>query len=69
MVLRELANLDTAFDAAILGNPQLLSNWNTAEDWEETSRYRQKGQAEAEKMCEAIADPQSGVLTWIRLHW
>ncbi len=68
-VLRELADLDNVFDRTILGDPQLLSNWNTAEDWEETTRYQQKSQSEAEKLYEAIADAKSGVLTWIRMHW
>ena len=67
--LRELANLDSAYVASIVANPLLLSNWSITNAWEETSRYKQKNQAEAESLYNAIADTQNGVLTWIRLHW
>lgn len=64
-----LANLKAALDADAAANAALSANWAVAKDWNETSRYEQKTQAEAQTICDAIANNPNGVLAWIRIHW
>ncbi|QEP42036.1 HEPN domain-containing protein [Ectothiorhodospiraceae bacterium BW-2] len=48
----------------------LYSNWLTAKDWSETSRYEcELSQSMAEDMISAINDPESGVLQWLKNYW
>jgi hypothetical protein len=51
------------------GNPSLLGNWTLAKAWEESSRYVQKTQQEAQSLYDAIANEPDGVLPWIRKRW
>ena len=44
-------------------------NWFTVRDWGETARYAQWSEQVARDLFDAVADPQHGVLTWIRNHW
>src|SRR6266436_5253645 len=54
--LLALANLKPTLDADTAANPVLSGNWGFAKDWEETSRYEQKTQAEAQALYDAIAN-------------
>lgn len=48
----------------------LKANWLAVSDWSEESRYESNRQEpEAKKILTAIADTQSGVLTWLRNRW
>lgn len=38
-------------------------------DWSEQDRYKKHTQAEAQDIYEAVADPNEGVLEWIKQHW
>jgi hypothetical protein len=67
--LLRLAGLETTLNADAAANPALSTNWGVATGWEETSRYKQKTQAEAQAMYDAIANHPNGVLTWIRIRW
>ena len=64
-----LANLKPTLDADTAAKPVLSGNWGIAKDWEETSRYQQRTQAEAQALYDAITNDPDGVLPWIRLRW
>jgi HEPN domain-containing protein len=67
--LLKAAGLKAALDADTSANPALAGNWGVANEWEETSRYAQKTQVEAQKLYDAITNDPDGVLPWIRLRW
>lgn len=67
--LLKSAGLRSALDAEIAANPAFETNWITIKDWEETTRYEQKTQAEAQTLYGAITNIPNGVLPWVRLHW
>jgi hypothetical protein len=50
-------------------NLALYTNWQRVKDWNEQSRYRQKTQAQAEQLFNAVTDLKDGVMQWIRLRW
>jgi hypothetical protein len=47
----------------------LAANWLTVKDWTEQSRYEQRGQADAQRLLDAITDAAHGVLPWIKQRW
>jgi HEPN domain-containing protein len=67
--LVKLAGLEAARTAAINANPALGPNWLLVANWNERSRYQMKTQAEAEALCNAIADNVNGVMPWTRARW
>jgi HEPN domain-containing protein len=67
--LIELAGLEQNLKTASAADPALRTNWVIVAGWSEQGRYQQKTQVEAEQLFEAVADPTSGVLTWIRGRW
>jgi hypothetical protein len=64
-----LAKLGDAKKAASDADPKLMANWTTLGDWSEETRYHRVEKAEAEELCDAIADPVHGVLPWIKAHY
>ena len=64
-----LAGLEAALGVDMAANPALSVNWEEVKDWDETSRYQQKTQAEAQALYNAAASPPDGVLSWIRMRW
>jgi hypothetical protein len=51
-------------------DPAFEVNWNTVRDWNESSRYDHlTSEAKARDMLQAVADPASGVLTWLKTQW
>jgi hypothetical protein len=67
--LLKAAGLKPALDADTSANRVFSGNWGVAKDWQETSRYEQKTQAEAQTLYDAITNNPDGVLPWIRLRW
>lgn len=63
------AKLETALAPDIAANPRLRLNMATVKDWTEESRYEQQLQSAAQEMIDAVADPNDGVLTWIKARW
>lgn len=45
------------------------SNWAVASEWKPDSRYEMIDPTTAQQLLQAICDPKSGVLQWIRTHW
>ncbi len=51
-------------------HPGFHVNWNTVRDWTEASRYELGvSEAQARDMFEAVTDPGSGILPWLRTQW
>jgi HEPN domain-containing protein len=68
-VLVNTARLTAELRAATRADPTFEVNWGVAKDWKETSRYERRTQRQAEELVSAVADPQHGVLRWIRRYW
>ncbi len=64
-----LANLKTTMDVDKTANLALSDNWDVATAWQETSRYEQKTQVQAQTLYDAIATVPDGVLPWLRIRW
>jgi HEPN domain-containing protein len=50
-------------------DPSLSAAWGVASKWNETSRYEIWDQFAAASMIEAVADPNHGVLQWLKKRW
>jgi HEPN domain-containing protein len=66
--LLRIAGLKPDLDAATAANLPLNQNWGVVTAWEESSRYQQRTQVEAESLYLAITGPD-GILPWIRIRW
>ena len=61
--------LNNELQASAAASGEFVVNWNAAKEWNVTSRYEAKTEAEAKKLYAAIVDEPHGVLRWIRKHW
>ena len=66
--LLKLADLQSQFTQDKGQNPILAGNWNTVQQWSETSRYSIKTQVEAQEIVRAITG-RSGVMRWVTQRW
>ena len=57
--LKEQQDRDEVFSA----------NWAVASEWQPDSRYEPWNAGAAHLIISAVADPDSGVLPWIKTHW
>lgn len=65
-----ISGVKTALEARAAADPQFQRNWNTVRDWNEGFRYDHTvTEALALDMLLAVADPASGVLTWLKTQW
>jgi len=65
-----LAQIKDDLDVERRGNQSLEENWATVERWNEQSRYEiTHNRTEARELVVAIADPQDGVLSWLKQIW
>ena len=67
--LMKVAGLTTQRDVDASANAALSSCWAVVKDWNESSRYAQKSQANAQTLYDAITHPTNGVLPWIKTRW
>ncbi|PER24662.1 DNA-binding protein [Bacillus cereus] len=44
-------------------------NWAIVKDWSEQHRYQLHEEGEARDLYAAVADPDEGVLQWIKQYW
>lgn len=44
-------------------------NWAVIKDWSEQHRYEKHTEIQAKELYSAVADPEEGVLQWIKQHW
>lgn len=68
--LLNISDAKAALHARAQDDPQFSINWNTVCGWSEASRYdHTTSEAQARDMLAAVADPQSGVLPWLKTVW
>jgi hypothetical protein len=71
--LDKLLNISGAkgsLESRAAADPQFEVNWNAVRDWNESSRYdHSTTEAKARDMLVAVADPSSGVLSWLKTQW
>ena len=67
--LVKIADLEAKRGIAISANAQLGTNWLLAKDWDESFRYRNSTQQQAQMLYHAISDTTNGVLQWIKQYW
>lgn len=67
--LVNLAGLAPLQKARFAADPQFATYWGLVKDWSEESRYSKTKVQTAKAMIEAVSDPASGVLSWLKQHW
>lgn len=68
--LLHLAELKDQLEADKNSNTDLKTFWAIVVNWDEDKRYEiVVTQDEARSLCEAISDPGSGVLQWLKKFW
>ena len=68
--LLSLSGLRESFEAKAAAEPNFALNWKAVVSWNEASRYSTSITATiAGEFHSAIADPKTGVLTWLRSYW
>jgi hypothetical protein len=67
--LMTLAGLKPALDASIAADPELASNWDTAKDWTEATRYARTSKAKAVRLYRAVTGAKHGILAWLKTYW
>ena len=67
--LMSLSGLEADFGMARGASPALESFWTITKEWEESSRYQDKSEAEAKLLFEAISNYPDGVFQWIQSRW
>jgi len=50
-------------------NANFATNWAIANQWEPDARYEAFDPMSAQLLVQAVNDPNSGVLKWIKTHW
>ena len=67
--LIKVAGLEGELRQQEAADPDFQINWTIAKDWTVASRYDFWSDGQAAELLEAVADPEHGVQTWLRLHW
>jgi|ERR1700691_2377973 HEPN domain-containing protein len=68
--LLSLAKLEGKLDDDMRSNGDLRAYWNSVVDWNEEKRYELDfKEAETRDLYRAIADPENGVLQWLKKLW
>lgn len=64
--LIDLAGLRAELDANRQADTTFAGHWSTVSKWTSEARYEAKLEADARELVSAVADPQHGVLAWLR---
>ena len=67
--LVKLAGLDGPFGSSRGANSNLEYHWKITKDWNETSRYEEKTEADSRALYEAVSHNPDGVFRWIQSRW
>jgi HEPN domain-containing protein len=68
--LLALSGLKTAHQIEKKNNLQFAANWALLDDWSVETRYEiGKDKTKATDIVNAVNDPQTGVLIWLKKHW
>jgi hypothetical protein len=65
--LLDISGVKPQFELRIKTDKSLDVNWSTVKDWTEGARY--KDNITAWDFFNAVTDPKSGVLTWLKTVW
>jgi hypothetical protein len=68
-VLADLAGLESNLKLKMTAEPAFYNSWFAVKDWSEAARYELWTEAKARALHDAIVNPISGVLTWIKGYW
>lgn len=66
--LLDASDLDDDRDARGRADPAFEINWSVVEQWSERDRYYSKAEVDARSLIEAITNPTSGILPWLKIH-
>jgi hypothetical protein len=69
MGLAGLAGLSQALKDEQDNDQRFAANWALASEWEPDCRYEDKDGMSTQLLIQAINDPNTGVLRWIKTHW
>ena len=64
-----LAGLTTKLKDQKETDSQFGANWGIVKEWSPEARYETRDVTSAQTLITAIAEPDSGVLQWIKTHW
>jgi HEPN domain-containing protein len=67
--LVRLAELREMLDARIKTDPAFRENWGVVVSWSEDSRYLRNTAEKAQDLVNAVGNPKSGILAWLRHYW
>lgn len=67
--LLEIAGLAAEHAEYARQNAAFRQNWGIVREWTEEARYQTFTQEQAASLLTAIADPQDGVLQWLKRNW
>ncbi|MGV3533493.1 MAG: DNA-binding protein [Chthoniobacteraceae bacterium] len=63
------AQLTKEFQADSKISPQLEIDWAFVKDWSEKKRYEIIREQDAKDLLEAVTQPRTGVLQWLKKYW
>jgi hypothetical protein len=63
------AELNANHAASAAAGGAFGANWDTVNQWEVTTRYESKTEAEAKALFNAVTHDPDGVLRWIQNYW
>ena len=67
--LIRLAELRDALDARTKSDPGFRDSWLIVVSWSEDSRYLRNTAEKAQGLVNAVGNPKSGILSWLRHYW
>ncbi|MGA3262383.1 MAG: DNA-binding protein [Bryobacteraceae bacterium] len=67
--LIRLAGLRETHDARMKSDPAFRDNWLIVVSWSEDSRYLRNTAEKAQGLVNAVGNPKSGILAWLRHYW
>ncbi|WP_054209296.1 hypothetical protein [Bosea vaviloviae] len=64
-----VAGLSRVLKEAQQADPDFAANWALVSEWKPDVRYELVDPVSAQYIVQAITDPNSGVLKWIKAYW
>ncbi len=67
--LLNAAGLVPEHDKKAASDADFNANWLIVKDWDVSSRYEKRSQAEAQNLFDALVGAKHGILPWIEGYW
>jgi len=67
--LVKLSGLEKDHKNKLRSEPDFAGNWNIVKDWNESARYSEWYDYQAQAIYEAIENVNGGILLWIQRYW